>query len=278
LGRAPTGRPSISLGWLGAIRRDALGRETFFLDAEFTPELDGSPAINLSGQIAGINVFRRDLNTGVMLPIEHAMTVAQAIRTDRQSAPQSSIGVEVQDLSDDMKRALTASQGILITQVTAGSTALKAGLKPMDIVVRADGKDMNLARDLTNFIQQSPPGTKLKLTIVRAGAEKEIEVETTAFNSSTSPTTITIRPGLELSPDRSARGVEITVVRAHSEAQKLGLQMGDRVQAINGIAVQSNSEIEQLQRRLPPDAPQLWLIRRGEQSFGVVVQEGGKGL
>jgi hypothetical protein len=36
--------------------------------------------------------------------------------------------------------------------------------------------------------------------------------------------------------------------------------------------------LQQQQRVLPPQAPQLWLIRRGEQSFYLTLKEGVKAL
>jgi serine protease Do len=278
LGRTPAGRQSVALGWLEAIRRDAVGREAYFLDAEFTPELDGGPTINLDGQLVGINVFRRDLGKGIMIPLEHAIMVAQTIKGDAQTAPQSWIGIEWQDLGEAMKESLSVSQGALITQVAANSPAQKAGLRAMDIIVQAAGKEIRTARELSAAIQQIPASTKLRLTLRRAGTTQEVEVETASFEGASAPQLPTVGFGLELAQTSSPQGVEIRAVRPLSAAAQLGLQSGDFIQAINGTALRSASELQQQQRVLPPQAPQLWLIRRGEQSFYLTLKEGVKAL
>jgi len=276
LGRAPSNRQSVALGWLEAIRRDAQGRETYFLDAEFTPELDGGPTINLDGQIVGLNVFRSDLGKGVMLPLTHAMTVAQGIRTDAQMRPQAWIGVELQDLNDEIKRALSAAQGVLLTRVVANSPALRAGLRAMDVVVKAGEQEVKTARELTDLIHQTPTGTKLRLTILRAGATREIEVETAFFDGMTVAASQADWLGLEFARNSSANGLTITAVQPNGAGQQLGLQVGDVLQAINGSALQSFSDFQRQQRTLPLGATQLWLIRRGEQSFVLTLNAGGK--
>lgn len=276
LGRSPSGRQSVALGWLEAIRRDAVGRETYFLDAEFTPELDGSPTINLDGQAVGLNVFRSDLGKGVMIPLPHALTVAQAIRTDAQAAPQSWAGVELQDLNDEIKRALSVSQGVLITQVLANSPALRADLRPLDVVIKAEEKTIQSARELTELIHRSPVSTKLRWTIVRAGVTRDITVETAFFDG----VNITVTPsqtfGIEFAREASANGLAITSVQPGSAGQRFGLQAGDLLQAINGTAIRSLNDWQRQQRALSPETPQLWLIRRDEQSFVLAVKAGGK--
>jgi len=66
-----------------------------------------------------------------------------------------------------------------IAEVLPGSTAEAGGLRAGDAIKKVNGK--SLEDDLGGFLTglMSPPGTRLKLTVVRAGTgeEEEIEVE-----------------------------------------------------------------------------------------------------
>lgn len=44
------------------------------------PELDGGPAINLDGEVVGINVLVGDSRRNLTIPIAHAMAVTKSLR------------------------------------------------------------------------------------------------------------------------------------------------------------------------------------------------------
>ena len=85
--------------------------------------------------------------------------------------PGSSIGVSVRDLSADeiAKAKLKEAGGALVSAVTGGSPAAKAGLKSEDIVVEFDGERVRGARHLTRLVQETPTGRTVKATVVRGG-------------------------------------------------------------------------------------------------------------
>ncbi len=57
----------------------------------------------------------------------------------------------------------------VIEGVQPGSAAEKAGLRPLDIVIQADGKPVNNFRSLTQIIAEKLPGDKLELVVQRQG-------------------------------------------------------------------------------------------------------------
>ncbi len=63
----------------------------------------------------------------------------------------------------------------VIEGVQPGSAAEKAGIRPLDIVVQADGKPVANFNDLTRIIAQKAPGDTLELVILRQG--KHIKVK-----------------------------------------------------------------------------------------------------
>jgi carboxyl-terminal processing protease len=62
---------------------------------------------------------------------------------------------------------------VTITQIYEDSPALKAGLKPGDLIVEVDGQDArNRSTEDLNLIMQGTPGTALRLKVERPGEKK----------------------------------------------------------------------------------------------------------
>ncbi len=57
----------------------------------------------------------------------------------------------------------------VIQAVQPGSAAEKAGLRPLDVVIKADGKPVTNFRSLTKIIAEKVPGDRLELVVLRQG-------------------------------------------------------------------------------------------------------------
>ncbi len=268
LGREGAGREGLSVGLLTAIRRDAAGRDSYLLDSRLAPELDGGPAIDLDGRIVGINIMVR--GEGLTIPIDRAMKVIESLKSRRQRTPKSSIGIELQDLTDEMKQFLKVERGALITAVMPGSPASRAGLLPMDVVTGIDGQPAASAGELIGKITAAPSGTKFQLNLKRAGLERTLEVETSKVRKDA-----TGAGDFGIRLFREQNGVRVTEVLADSPAQKLGLRPGDRILTIDGRPVRGFADFQSL---TVAGQVQLWLIRRGEQTFCITIREGVEGV
>ena len=66
--------------------------------------------------------------------------------------------------------------GAKVSEVTEGGPAAKAGLKPGDIVLKADDTKIERYDDFVDYFVQKNPGDKIKVTIKRDGKEEVIEV------------------------------------------------------------------------------------------------------
>jgi S1-C subfamily serine protease len=71
---------------------------------------------------------------------------------------------------------LQVKDGILITGVTRGTPAEKAGLKAGDVIIKIDNDVVNADNPLTNILWRHQPGETVKLTINRAGRETVVNV------------------------------------------------------------------------------------------------------
>jgi S1-C subfamily serine protease len=278
LGRSPTGQRSVSLGMISVVRRDASGREAFLLDSAIPSEQDGCPALNLEGEITGIN-HRPPQNNGnqsLVIPISHALNVARRLLTEREPEPQSWIGVELQELSEDLREYFAVDQGALISLVKSDSPASRAGLREKDLLVRLNDQPVATARRLIEMINQSPPGARLRLTIRRDARERVFEVETRPYRSVTDRTEQNAGEQtlvLELDHKFSTEGVKLKTIRPAALAAQLGLQADDVIVTVDRMRLDSHADFRRAQRNRPASDMQLWRIRRGEQIFFLAVRE-----
>jgi serine protease Do len=280
LGRSPTGQRSLSLGMISVVRRDASGVETFLLDSAVIAEQDGCPALNLEGEITGINLRQPPNNgsQGLVIPIGHALKVANRLVTEREPEPQSWIGVELQELSEDLREYFAVDQGALVSLVKSDSPALRAGLREMDLVVRFNDQPVATARQLSEMINQTSAGTLLQLTVQRNAKEHVFKVETRSYPSVSERTAQKADDNgetlvLELDRHFSTEGIKLKTIRPASLAARLGLQTDDVIITIGRRRLDSRADFLREQQSRPASDMQLWRIRRGEQTFFLAVRE-----
>lgn len=277
LGRNSAGQRSLALGLVSSIRKAGKGHPAYLLDSDAAPELDGGPAINLGSEVAGINVLVGDSRRSLVIPIAHAMAVAEKLKAGPAPADSSWIGIEIQDLTDSMKSAMSSPAGVLVTSVRPGGPAQRAGLRIMDVIFQTGENDVGAAAGFLQSVRTVSPGTKLVLAVRRGARNLRIELETAPLSGPGSQAV----PGpgdefgLEFSSVRSPEGLVIAAVQADSRAARAGLLPGDMLGAINTNLVRTAADFARLQRSPLGREIQVWLIRRGQQSFGVAIEKEG---
>ena len=66
--------------------------------------------------------------------------------------------------------------GTLISNVTKGAPADKAGLKPKDVIVEVAGKKIENVQDYSSALQAMKIGQPVKFVVLRDGQRVELEV------------------------------------------------------------------------------------------------------
>ena len=170
----------------------------------------GGPLINTRGEVIGINaaISARGSSIGFAVPINLASSILPQLRA-RGRVSRGYIGVALRDIDDDLHDSLklTVNHGALVQDVTPGSPGERAGLQPYDVIVALDGKaaadDDGLIRDIVGH----PPGTAVKLRIVREGREADVMVKLAERPSRDRPQARTPTP---LSADRNRSDADPT--------------------------------------------------------------------
>lgn len=97
---------------------------------------------------------------------------------DREAGPSRWwLGLECVPVERTLGRhlGLKEGQGLIVMHVVEGSAADKAGLKPDDVLLRADNRELGSLKDLIDAVNASE-GEKLKLELIRDGKETTVEV------------------------------------------------------------------------------------------------------
>ena len=154
-------------------------------DAAINPGNSGGPLVNLKGEVIGINtaIIPYAQGIGFSIPINTVKNiVSQLLENGKVIRPY--IGISIQDLNRHLAEYLRYDgilKGAVIIGIAKGSPADDSDLRPKDIILKADGKDLSSSEELRKIIRNSKPGDVISLEIWRNGKNMSIAV-TTAEN------------------------------------------------------------------------------------------------
>ena len=198
------------------------------------------------------------------------------------SVERGRIGVMGQDLDPQLSKAmgLSRTDGAVITKVVPKSPAASAGLKTGDIILSANGHDIENFAQLRNLVGLMRVGDKVELKILRDNKPQTVTV-TVGKSTDQVVTTSELSPllaGATFAPiDESTkqatedvRGVLLKALEPRSIAARSGLRPGDIVDAVNRQPVDS---METFQKLAGPKVNQLLLhVRRGNGALFILLQ------
>ncbi len=282
---------TVTIGIVSAKNRnieDRPGEGFIQTDAAINPGNSGGPLINIKGEVVGINtaIIAGAQGLGFAVPINQAKWVMEQI-LKYGKVKRSKIGVIIQPLTPDLAEHFGVNEGVLVSNIQPGGPADKAGLKAGDIIVEVNGKKVENVQDLQNLIMKNPPGTKIRLKVIREGKEYYFDVVTTSLEdennlnpNQSEPSEIENYIGLivsDLTPEVIKKyglpsvpyGVFVYSVKGGSLAEEVGLQAGDIILSVNKKPVKS--------------AQQFWSIlkeavKTGKDSVLLYIQRGDNKL
>ena len=95
------------------------------------------------------------------------------------AAEQGYLGVLLQDLTPSLAKALQLGDrsGVIVNEVVDGSPAEKAGLRDGDVILQFNGDPVSDYTAFTRAVRALKPGDDAKVTVLRDGREKSLDVE-----------------------------------------------------------------------------------------------------
>ena len=248
------------------------------IDASINKGNSGGPTFNLEGDVIGINtaIFSPSggsVGIGFAIPASTAENVIESLKTNRK-VTRGWLGVQIQPVTADIAESLGLenAKGALISDLTAGSPALKAGLKSGDTILKVEGKDISDARDLAKVIAQIAPGKKIDLAIIRDGKPQTVSVILDAMPTDPKMASAGVAEptkngltdyGIEVAPADDGAGVKVTKVDPNSSAAEKGVKEGDVILEVAGTEVNDASAVAEALKSATGKKV-LMLVRSGE--------------
>lgn len=89
------------------------------------------------------------------------------------------IGVYLEELNKELSEYFGVKEGtgLLVSKVTEESPAEKAGLKVGDVIIKADGEQVEAVKELSELIQNKEKGDKIELEFLRDGKKRTVKIE-----------------------------------------------------------------------------------------------------
>jgi serine protease Do len=291
---------TVTSGIISAKERNQLGgpySDYLQTDASINPGNSGGPLFNLRGEVVGVNsAIISGANTiGFAIPIAVVKQILPQLEKNGKVV-RGFLGVAPQALTRDMadQLALKSTKGALVADVVPNGPAEKAGLKPGDVIIAVNGRQVADNYQLTRDEGAIPPGNKIKLDYIREGKPRSVEVtvaprpdekdEVASASSSGSSEARSSDPlGLtveDLTPQLARRaGVEATTkgavvidVATESPASNAGIEPGDVVVEVGRQPVANAADYQKAVRNLKKGDTAILRVKRGQGAQFVTVK------
>jgi putative serine protease PepD len=147
-------------------------------DATINPGNSGGPLLNSAGQVIGINFALEQAQAGPGLGFaldgDSAHQIAdELITTGHVNRP--FLGVSYQQLDETAAAANNLVVGALVTGVTAGSPAARAGIRVHDVITQVNGQAIDDTHPLRDVLRAYAPGTRVSIVIYRNGGRQTLQ-------------------------------------------------------------------------------------------------------
>ncbi len=254
-------------------------------DVAVNPGNSGGPLFNLRGEVVGVNSQIISRSGGYMglsfaIPIDVAMDVAKQIR-DSGKVSRGRLGVLIQEVTADLADTfgMREPRGALVSEVEPGGPADKAGLKPSDIILKFDGRDVPNSIELPRMVGATAPGTHSTVTVWRKGKMHEVgitvgEMPQEKQAGTTPKKQVANKAGLVVSKLTADQKRDLKVPsgvivdEATGAAARAGLRPEDVIISVDGEPVNSADELSRAFNDNDKKSFAL-LVKRGDGSIYV---------
>jgi serine protease Do len=296
---------SVSQGIISAKDRRAMNDsqvEFFQTDTAINPGNSGGPLVNIRGEVIGINsaiYSQSGGNQGIGFAIP-SNVVKAAMRSiiAKGRVIRGYLGVAIQAVTKEIAEQfkLDSVRGAIVTDVTPGSPAEKAGIIRGDVIRKVNDYDVKDTISLVNRIAEADVGSSLKIDLVRDGelksvtaqvAEQPADLVARLNRNQTDPgqsqesqdglfagvqvQNLTQKLRSEANVPATVNGVIVTGVDPGSPVAQQ-IRPGDVIEQINRQPVPDVNAFERVVGQLDQDTPVLVTMARNRQQSFVVLQ------
>ncbi|HEX6623263.1 MAG TPA: DegQ family serine endoprotease [Pyrinomonadaceae bacterium] len=265
-------------------------------DAAINRGNSGGALVNTSGELIGINSqilspSGGNIGIGFSIPSNMAKNVMeQIIQTGK--VRRGLLGVTIQAVTPDIAASLglSTARGALVSGVTPGGPAERAGVRRGDVITALNGQPVNDSNALRNRVAATQPGAEVTFTVLRDNREQQLRATLGELPVQTSSANDTeeggARPGATAEGSRLGVGVEpltpeaATRLKLPRDTQGLLVGTVDPAGPAAEAGVRRNDVIQEVNRQPVRTVEELRaaLDRTGNRpALLLVTNEGGSG-
>jgi serine protease Do len=257
-------------------------------DVAINPGNSGGPLFNLDGEVIGINsqIYSRTggfMGVSFAIPIDTVMNVVAQIKSQGYVS-RGWLGVVIQDVTRELAESfgLNKPRGALVARVVGDSPAAEAGFKAGDVILKFDGKQVDVSSDLPPIVGRTMVGKEVDVLVMRDNKRHTIKVtieelpeeEELASNTSKQGRFADSRLNIEVADIKPAQreklgldtgGVMVMKVEK-GPAIHAGIRPGDIILSLNNVSLSDSHQFIEVAKQLPVDKPIPVLIQRGGES------------
>jgi serine protease Do len=283
-------RNSVTMGVVSAVARQPDPDSPLVYvqtDTPINPGNSGGPLVDADGELVGINTFilsRSGGNQGLGFAIPAgvvAYAYPQLLKYGHIHEPE--IGAVLQTITPELAAGLRLPRdfGVIVSDVTPGGPADRAGLRIQDIIVRVDGARIGNLPLFSQSLYMHGSGEHAKLEVLRGPDRLQLDIPLAERAHKVDTLVDSVDPVKNLVSRLGILGIELNVDLAHSlpdlripsgvivAAKTSGtgigevpLQTGDVIHGLNGTTVTSMAELRDGLAKLPPGDAVVLLIER----------------
>ncbi len=226
-------------------------------DASINPGNSGGPLLNIEGNIIGINtaIINYAQNIGFAIPSNVVKdVVTQLIEFGEVRRGWLGVGIEPLPGEPDGKAVAEKGRGVFVNSAFKGDPAYDAGVRKGDVILKVAGVLVDSPTKLIRMVGQVHPGQKINIEVLRDGKNLEFTVELGERKKELFASLIPEEfssLGFDVENQAASNsdgvgGVVVSRVESKGQAMTAGLQAGDLISEVQGKAVSSKEQFENL--------------------------------
>ena len=251
-------------------------------DAAINRGNSGGPMFDLDGNVIGINnaiisPTGGSVGIGFAIPAEVAAPIIEKLKKGEE-IERGLIGVAIRPLNEDLALSLglPKNRGEFVEAVAPDGNAEKAGIKPGDVVVKVDGKEVTPDQTLSFIVANTSPGRRIPIEVIRNGnrmtlntlvgkkgstdevarafgretqedfSDQDERTSEQAVQQSLGVAVVELTPQIarQIGVGSAVEGVVISAVDPSSDAAAKGFRRGDIILSINNRPTKSPSDVD----------------------------------
>jgi serine protease Do len=152
-------------------------------DAAINSGNSGGPLLNTLGEVIGMNSViwtpnQGNIGLGFAIPVNRVKRIVAELKTNGKVERDFWVGMQVQTVDQRIAQyfKLDKAEGVIVTEVERGGPADKAGFRPEDIIVEANGERIYDDTSLYGIVYDAHAGDTIQLKVLRGGETRTISL------------------------------------------------------------------------------------------------------